>query len=54
LPVRRFRSWLTLDSSLRVALDAVVSSHTNVAAVFDGDRYLGMLTAERIGEEIVQ
>jgi osmoprotectant transport system ATP-binding protein len=54
LPVRRFRSWLTLDSSLRDALDAVVSSHTNVAAVFDGDRCLGMLTAERIGEEIVQ
>jgi osmoprotectant transport system ATP-binding protein len=41
LPVRRFRSWLTLDSSLRDALDAVVSSHTNVAAVF-GARNLGL------------
>jgi osmoprotectant transport system ATP-binding protein len=52
--LRRFRSWLRLDSTLRDALDAVVSSRTNVAAVFEGDRYLGMLTAETIGREIIQ
>ena len=34
------------------ALDVVVSSRTSVAAVFDGDRYLGMLTADAIGDEI--
>ncbi len=54
LPVRRFKSWLTLDSSLRDALDTVVSSRTSVAAVFDGDRYLGMLTADTIGQAIIQ
>ncbi len=54
LPLRRFRAWLDLDSSLRDALDTVVSSHTSVAPVFAGDEYLGMLTAETIGREIVQ
>ncbi len=49
-----FKTSLSVDGSLKEALDAVVSSHTRVAAVFDGDRYLGMLTAERISEEIVQ
>lgn len=53
-PLKRFRSYLSADSSLLDALDVVVSSRTSVAAVFDGDRYLGMLTAETIGEEIVQ
>ena len=49
-----FKTSLSVDASLKEALDAVVSSHTRVAAVFDGDRYLGMLTAEKISEEIVQ
>ena len=53
VPLRRFASWLSRDSSLREALDAVVSSRTSVAPVFDGDTYLGMLTADRIGDEIV-
>lgn len=53
LELRRFRSWLRLDSSLLDALDTVVSSHTSVAAVFDGDHYLGMLTASTIGKEII-
>ena len=52
--LRRFRAWLRLDSTLRQALDTVVSSHTNVAAVFDGEQYLGMLTAETIAKEIIQ
>jgi osmoprotectant transport system ATP-binding protein len=54
IQLRRFRSWLRLDSTLRDALDAVVGSRTNVAAVFEGERYLGMLTAETIGREIIQ
>jgi osmoprotectant transport system ATP-binding protein len=49
-----FKTSLSADASLKEALDAVVSSRTRVAAVFDGDRYLGMLTADRISEEIVQ
>ena len=49
-----FKTSLSADASLKEALDAVVSSHTRVAAVFDGDRYLGMLTADQISEEIVQ
>ncbi len=53
VPLRRFASWLSRDSSLRDALDLVVSSRTSVAPVFDGDTYLGMLTADRIGDEIV-
>jgi osmoprotectant transport system ATP-binding protein len=54
LALRRFQSWLTVDESLIDALDVVVSSRTNVAAVFDGDRYLGMLTADAIGKAILQ
>jgi len=54
LPLRRFRARLGLDSSLLDALDTVVSSRTSVAAVYDGDRYLGMLTAATIGREIIQ
>ena len=52
-PLHAFRTTLGPDSSLRDALDAVVSSQTKVAAVFDGDRYLGMLSLERISQEIV-
>ncbi|MBA2337675.1 MAG: ABC transporter ATP-binding protein [Acidimicrobiia bacterium] len=54
LSLRRFQSWLTVDASLIDALDVVVTSRTSVAAVFDGDRYLGMLTAEAIARAIVQ
>ncbi len=51
---RPFRTRLDVSATLKEALDAVVSSHTRIAAVFDGERYLGMLTADRISEEIVQ
>ena len=52
---RPFGTRLGPNSSLKEALDAVVSSHTSVAAVFDGDEnYLGMLTADTISSEIVQ
>ena len=43
----------TDDASLREALDAVITSHTAVAAVFDGDRYLGMATVQEISREIL-
>ena len=53
-PLEPFVSRLQHGDSLKEALDVVVSSRTSVAAVFDGDRYLGMLTADAIGDEIVQ
>ena len=52
--LRPFRSRLTTSATLKEALDAIVSTHAKVAAVFDGERYLGMLTADRIGDEITQ
>ncbi|MEA1903333.1 MAG: ABC transporter ATP-binding protein [Actinomycetota bacterium] len=42
------------ESSLREALNAVVTSHARVAAVVEGGRYLGMLDLEAIAEEITE
>ena len=39
---------------LKDALDAVVSSHTSVAAIFDGEEFLGMVTADAIRDEILR
>ena len=54
IEAREFQIKLKPDDSLREALDAVITSHTAVAAVFDGDRYLGMATVAEISREIVQ
>jgi osmoprotectant transport system ATP-binding protein len=54
LELRRFRTRLNRDSSLKEALDAVISSRTLVAAVFDGEDFLGMLSSETINREITQ
>ena len=49
-----FSAHVTAEDSLRQALDSVVTSHTNVAVVVEGgSRYCGILTLERISEEIV-
>jgi osmoprotectant transport system ATP-binding protein len=51
---RKFSAYVTVDSSLREALDSIVTSRTNVAVVAgEGDRYIGILTVERISREIV-
>jgi osmoprotectant transport system ATP-binding protein len=51
---RKFSAYVRSDSSLREALDSIVTSRTNVAVVAgDDDRYLGILTVERISREIV-
>ena len=51
---RKFGAYVTSDSSLREALDSIVTSRTNVAVVAgEGERYLGILTVERISREIV-
>jgi osmoprotectant transport system ATP-binding protein len=49
-----FSVWLTPEHSLREALDSVVSSHTGVAVVFEGDSYLGMLSIEQISRHLVE
>jgi len=51
---RPFSVRLRPDHSLREALDSVVSSHTKVAVVFDGDRYVGMVFVDQISERIVE
>jgi osmoprotectant transport system ATP-binding protein len=51
---RPFSAYITADSSLRQALDSIVTSRTNVAVVvIEGQRYRGILTLERISQEIV-
>jgi osmoprotectant transport system ATP-binding protein len=52
--VKPFLTRLTRNASLKEALDAIVSSHTSVAAVFDGERLVGMVTAAAVSREIVQ
>jgi osmoprotectant transport system ATP-binding protein len=49
-----FQTRLTKDSTLKEALDAIVSSHTSVAAVFDGPELLGMITADAVSREILR
>jgi osmoprotectant transport system ATP-binding protein len=50
---RKFGAYVTLGDSLRQALDSIVTSRTNVAVVADAEnRYLGILTLERISREI--
>ncbi len=49
-----FLTRLTPDDTLEEALDAAISSHTAIAAVFDDERFLGMITVERISREIVR
>jgi len=41
------------DSTLRSALDAIVSHRTQVAVVTEGDTYLGMLSLTHLHEELV-
>ncbi|HEX2032318.1 MAG TPA: betaine/proline/choline family ABC transporter ATP-binding protein [Actinomycetota bacterium] len=52
---RRFSAYVTGDSSLRQALDSIVTSRTNVAVVLgEGQRYVGILRLERVSGEIIQ
>ncbi|HET6810305.1 MAG TPA: ABC transporter ATP-binding protein [Acidimicrobiales bacterium] len=50
---RPFSAYVTVQDSLRQALDSIVTSLTNVAVVVDADgRYLGILTLDRLSHEI--
>jgi osmoprotectant transport system ATP-binding protein len=52
-PHERFLAYVRPDTSLRQALDVVVTSRTRVALVLDADdSYLGMLTLDAISEGI--
>jgi osmoprotectant transport system ATP-binding protein len=50
--LRPFRSRLDVSANLREALDAVITGHTEYAAVFDHDRFVGMLSADTVSEEM--
>ena len=50
--LRPFEVRLYLSDSLRDALDAAITGHTRVAPVFDGNRYLGMLSVEAISRQV--
>ncbi|MGH8871832.1 MAG: ABC transporter ATP-binding protein [Acidimicrobiia bacterium] len=54
LQARPFLVTLDSDSSLRSALDAVVTSHARVAVVVDDGMYRGMLDLESIAEDITE
>jgi osmoprotectant transport system ATP-binding protein len=51
---KRFSAYVTRKSSLRQALDSIVTSRTQVAVVAEeAQRYAGILTLERISREII-
>ena len=49
---RPFSAVVSPTSSLREALDAIVVNKTHVAAVVDDGRYCGLLTLERVAQEL--
>lgn len=51
---RPFRALLRCDDSLKQALDTVITTRTRVAPVVDGERFVGMLTAEMIGRQVTE
>jgi osmoprotectant transport system ATP-binding protein len=52
---RPFSAHVTVNHSLRQALDSIVTSSTNVAVVVDGaNRYVGILTLNRLSQEVAQ
>ncbi len=50
---RDFRVWIPHDATLRTAVDAIVASRNNVAAVYDDDVYHGMLFLEQVTAELL-
>ena len=52
--LQEFAARLDVSASLREALDTVITSHTKLAAVYDGEQYLGMVTIDEISSEVVE
>ncbi len=51
---RPFSAYVTTNSTLRQALDSIVTSRTQVAVVAsEGQRYQGILTLDRVSREII-
>jgi osmoprotectant transport system ATP-binding protein len=48
LTIERFVATVTPATPLREALDVIVTSRSRMAAVLDGDRYLGMVTIDQV------
>jgi osmoprotectant transport system ATP-binding protein len=53
-PRRPFRAVFGRGTSLKAALDGIVTSHTRVAVIEDDRRYLGMLTLDDLAEGITE
>jgi osmoprotectant transport system ATP-binding protein len=52
---RKFSAYVTADSSLRQALDSIVTSRTQVAVVVDDDaKYRGILTLDHLTDEMIE
>jgi hypothetical protein len=45
---RDFRVWIQDDESLRTAVDAIVNTRGQVAVVYEGTTYLGLLRIEQV------
>jgi predicted transcriptional regulator len=54
LDPKPFEVRLDRNASLREALDTIITSRTRVAPVFDGDRFVGTITAEGISRELAK
>ncbi len=50
---RDFRVWIDATASLRAAVDAIVNTRNQVAVVYDGSTYLGILSIEQVAAELV-
>jgi osmoprotectant transport system ATP-binding protein len=52
--VHDFRVWIDAGESLRTAVDAIVNTRNQVAVVYDGSRYLGMLFIDAVSRELLR
>ncbi len=52
--LRAFDTSVQAGSSLREALDAIVTTRNNVAVVCDGDQYLGLLSVAQVGDGLTR
>ena len=48
-----FRIWIQCQESLRTAVDAIVTTRNQVAVVYDGDHYVGMLFIEAVSRQLL-
>ena len=48
-----FRVWIQDDASLRTAVDAIVNTRGNVAVVYQGSTYRGLLRIEQVANELI-